>query len=216
MKNIFEAAKNTPLFDGLDTDSIEKMLDCLSAKVVSYKKKDVIMIAGEPRYFGMVLSGAVRVVKEDMDGNTIILTDISAPDIFNEVCVVAGHDYCPHTAYALEDCVVLLMDYKKIAVTCIKDCQFHRGLLQNLLTSIAKKAVVLDNKVEILSKRTIREKLLCFFDAYRGDKRKFTIPFSHEEMARYLHVDRSALSNELNKMRDEGIINYNRKDFELL
>jgi len=216
MKNIFEVAESSPLFNGLRADGIEKKLDCLSAKIVSYKKKDIIMLAGEPRYFGVVLSGVIRVVKEDMDGNAIILTDISAPDIFNEVCVVAGLDYCPHTAHALTDCEVLLMDYKKIENACIDDCQFHRRLFQNLLTSVAKKAVVLDNKVEILSKRTIREKLLCFFDVHGGGKQKFTLPFSHEELARYICVDRSALSNELSKMRDEGLINYNRKDFELL
>ena len=219
MKNYFEAAKNSPLFIGLGTGEIEKKLGCLSAKIVRYKKKDIVMLAGGPRYFGVVLSGTLRVVKEDTDGNEIILTDISAPDIFNEVCVVAEIEYCPHTTHALDDSVVLLMDYKKIltlCTACAEECRFHKGIHQNLLASVAKKAVTLDNKVEILSKRTIREKLLCFFNTYRGGKRKFVLPFSHEELARYIRVDRSALSNELSKMREEGLIKYSRKDFELL
>ena len=88
--------------------------------------------------------------------------------------------------------------------------------MENMLRSIATKAAMLDKKVEILSKRTLREKIMCFLNAHNGNARKFTIPYNREEMARHLSVDRSALSNELGKMRDEGLIWFNRNEFELL
>ena len=94
-------------------------------------------------------------------------------------------------------------------------CPFHAKLIENMLGLLAKKNLMLNQKIEILSKRTTREKLLCFFDAQRGAAKRFTIPFNREELAHYLCVDRSAMSNELCKMRDEGLIKFQRNNFEV-
>lgn len=219
MSAIFDLVKNNPLFKNIPNDGLEQILSCLQLKRIAYRKNDLIMLAGTPQRFGLVLSGKVRVTREDMNGNPIILADISAPGLFNEVCVVAQLEDCPHTAYALEDSEVLMFDYKNIISTCQNcsvACPFHRHLLQNLLASIAQKAVFLDHRVELLSKRSIRDRVFYLFDAYRGGNKHFTLPFSRGEMARYINVDRSALSNELSKMQKEGLIQFKRNDFELL
>ncbi len=107
------------------------------------------------------------------------------------------------------------MDYKKIITTCACACHFHARLIENMLRLIARKNLILNQKLEIVSKRTTREKLMCFFDTQRGAAKRFTIPFNREELARYLCVDRSAMSNELCKMRDEGLISFHKNTFEL-
>jgi CRP-like cAMP-binding protein len=128
----------------------------------------------------------------------------------------AGIDRSPVTVQAAEDVEILFIDYKKIITTCPSACPFHARLIENMLKLVAKKNLMLNQKLEILSKRTTREKLLCFFDTQRGSSQRFTIPFNREELARYLCVDRSAMSNELCKMRDDGIIRFRKNVFDVL
>jgi CRP-like cAMP-binding protein len=85
-----------------------------------------------------------------------------------------------------------------------------------MLKLLAKKNLMLNQKIEILSKRTTKDKLTCYFDFIRGAAKRFTIPFNREELARYLCVDRSAMSSELCKMRDEGLIEFNKNEFFIL
>ena len=217
MTKIFESVKNTSLFDNFDFEDFEKVMTCLSAKHVTFKKNDVIMIAERwPNHVGLLTSGMLKIVKEDENGNSPIITYIQAPTIFAEIWVWADMDYCPISAYASEDSEVIFLDSTKVGFICSTACKFHRKLMENMLRSIASKAVMLDKKVEILSKRTVREKITCFLNAHRGNAVKFAIPYNREEMARHLAVDRSALSSELGKMRDEGLIKFNRNEFEML
>jgi CRP-like cAMP-binding protein len=217
MKNIFESVKEHPLFKGTSFDEFEKALSCLLAKSASYRKNDIVWLAGTPAQFvGLLMSGSVRVTKNDANGNTVILTDVTAPNFLGEIGVWAELESFPVTVHALSDCVVYFLDGRKITSVCSSACQFHKNMIENMLRTISKKAFMLDQKVEVLSKRTIREKLLCFFDTQRGSAKKFTSPFSREGMARYLCVNRSALSDELGKMRDEGLIRFHRDEFEIL
>ena len=217
MRNIFEKAKGHPLFEGISFDDFEKALSCLAAKSVSYGKGDIVWLAGtSTQFIGLMMTGSVRVSKSDVDGNAIVIADVAAPNFLGEIGVLAGLEQFPVTVRALEDCVVFFLDGKKTTSTCPSACPFHNAMISNMLRTLAKKAFMLDQKVEILSKRTIREKLLRFFDMQRGDAKKFTLPFSREEMAHYLCVNRSALSDELSKMRNEGLIKYRRNEFEVL
>ena len=217
MKNIFKAVKDHPLFEGTPLNEFEKTLSCLMAKSATYQKNDIIWLAGTPaQYIGLLISGSVRVIKNDADGNTIILTDVVAPNFLGEIGVWAELEYFPITVQAIEDCDVLFLDGIKITSVCPKACTLHKQMIENMLRTISKKAYMLDQKVEILSKRTIREKLFCFFSIQRGYAKKFTSHYNREEMARYLCVNRSALSDELSKMQDEGLIRYKRNEFEIL
>ncbi len=217
MKKIFEIIKNNPLFAGIAFSDFDRMLDCLSARTVCYKMDDLILLSGDAvNFVGLVLAGSVQIIKEDRDGNVTILTELVISDIFGEVFACAGIDHSPVTVQATEDCEVLFIDYRKIIKTCSSVCPFHARLIENMLSIIAKKNLMLNQKIEILSKRTTREKLMCFFDMQRGASKRFTIPFNREEMAQYLCVDRSAMSNELGKMRNEGLIRFNKNEFEII
>ncbi len=217
MKRNFEVIKNNPLFKGIGYTEFEKMYDCIEARSVKYKKDAIILLSGNTIHFiGLIISGSVKIIKEDMNGNIIILTELSASDIFGEVFACAEVDHSPVTVLAAEDSEVMLINYKKVITTCSSACCFHSRLIENMLSLIAKKNLLLNQKIEILSKRTTREKLFMFFDTQRGMAKKFTIPYNREEMANYLCVDRSAMSNELCKMRDEGLIRFYKNEFELL
>ena len=217
MRNIYEVAKSNLLFQGISFSDFERILNCMSTKTAGYKKNDVIMLSGETVDFvGLVLSGAVQIIKEDMEGRIAILTELGVSELFGEVFVCAGITQSPVTVLATENTEVLLMNYKKIITTCTTACPFHARLIENMLKLIAFKNLVLSQKNEILSKRTTREKLIAFFDIQRGAAKKFTIPYNREELAYYLCVDRSAMSNELCKMRDEGLIKFQKSAFEIL
>ena len=217
MKKIFEVAKENPLFQGIAYSDFKLMLDCLSAKKATYKKDDVLLLSGDTVSFvGLVLSGSVKVVTEDANGNTALFAEIGVSETFGEVFACAEIDHSPVTIQAAEETEVLFIDYKRIVTSCSVACPFHTRLIENMLQLIAKKNLTLNKKIDILSQRTTREKLLCFFDAQRGAAKRFTIPFNREELANYLCVDRSAMSNELCKMRDEGLIKFTKNNFELL
>jgi CRP-like cAMP-binding protein len=193
------------------------MLSCLSAKTASYMKDEIILLSGDTvSYVGLVLSGGIKIIKEDANGNITIIAELSVSEIFGEVFACADISQSPVTVQASEDTEVLFINYKRIITSCPAACPFHTKLIENMLKLIAKKILMLNKKIEILSKRTTREKLLCFFDLQRGAAKKFTISLNREELAHYLCVDRSAMSNELCRMRDEGLIKFQKNKFEIL
>ena len=216
MKNIFEAIKNNPLLNGIGYSDFEGMARCLGAETQTYNKNEVILLSGDTvNHIGLVISGSVKVIKEDVDGNITILTELSVPELFGEVFACAGIDHSPVTVQASEKCEILFMNYRKVITSCSSACEFHSRLIENMLELIARKTLQLNQKIEILSKRTTRGKLLAFFDVQRGSAKKFSIAFNREELAHYLCVDRSGMSNELCKMRDDGIIKFHKNTFEI-
>lgn len=217
MRRIFETVKSNPLFQGIAFSDFEQIIHCLSANKASYKKDDVLLLSGDTvNFVGLILSGSVQIIKEDADGRITIITELGVSELFGEVFACAGISQSPVTVLATENAEILLMDYKRIITSCSNACPFHTKLIENMLRILACKNLILNQKNEILSKRTTREKLLAFFNTQRGLAKKFTIPYNREELAHYLCVDRSAMSNELCKMRDEGLIKFKKNEFEIL
>jgi len=217
MKSIYETTKNTPLFRGISFADFERMLTCLSAKTATFPKDAVILLTGDTvTHVGLILSGGVKIIKEDAEGRITILTELGVSEMFGEVFACAGVDRSPVTIQAAETSEILFINYKRIITSCTAACPFHAMLIENMLQLVAMKTLMLNQKIEILSKRTTREKLLAFFDMQRGMAEKFAIPYNREEMADYLCVDRSAMSKELGRMRDEGLIRFYKSTFEII
>ena len=217
MKKFIDIIKTSPLFAGIASGDFEAMLDCLSVKTSAYKKDEFILRAGDAvKMVGLIVKGGVRVIKEDIDGNVFIMTEFTVPELFCEAFVCAGVRYSPVAVQASEDAEVSFIDYRKVIGQCVSACPHHTLLIANMLKLLARKSLLMNEKIDIMSKRTTREKLMCFFDYQRGDAKRFTIPYNREELARYLCVDRSAMSNELCKMRDSGLIRFYRNTFEIV
>lgn len=219
MKKYLDILKTNSLFSGIDETDLENMLHCLSATVKSFSKNEIIYMMGEKiSKVGIVVEGSVHIVKEDILGNRNIIAQINSGQIFGEAFACAAIDKLPISVNASTNCTVMFIDYKKVIYTCNNSCIFHHKLLENMLGILAMKNILLSNKIEHVSKRTIREKALSylFSQAQQQGKSSFKISFNRQELADYLCVDRSALSSELGKLRDEGIIEFNRSDFRIL
>ena len=209
----------TPLFSGVQPADVGKMLSCLSIHQRQYEKDAYIFTADQPpREIGIVLSGSVTLIKEDYWGNRAIIARINAGGVFGEACSCTDAKAMPVSVVAAERCEILFLDYRKVTTTCPNACPFHTALIQNMLGLIAGKNLMLTNKISHLVKRTTREKLLSYFSeqAEAAGSSRFTIPFNRQELADYLSVDRSAMSTERGKLRDEGLLEYHKNEFTLL
>ena len=195
------------------------MLGCLGARVETFEKKQTIFAEGNPaKYIGIMLSGSAQIVQLDYYGNRSILSSIEVSEVFAEAFACAGLPALPVTIIANEPCEVMLIDRNHIIRTCEHNCAFHHQLIYNLMRDLASKIITFQQKTEITSKRSTREKLLAYLalQAKKADSNSFDIPFDRQELADYLEVDRSGLSMEISKLRREGIIENRRKHFVLL
>ncbi len=218
MRKYLPVLKKCPLFAGIEDDNIDKILPCLSA-VTRYADKNTFIFSAEEnvRAVGLILSGSVHIVKEDFWGRKDILSQLGPGELFAESFSCAQEDKLPVSVLAAEPTEYMLLDCLKIIRTCTSACVFHSRLISNLLQIIAHKNIRLTQKLEHISKRTTREKLLSYLSAesQKAESGKFDIPFNRQELADYLSVDRSAMSSELGRMRSEGLIEYTRNHFIL-
>ena len=219
MKDFFDILRECPLFDRIGDESLKEMLGCLNAKERSYKKGDAVFAEGDKaKYLGIVLEGSVQLVRVDYYGNRSILANIEPPQLFGEAFACAGLKSLPVDAVAAADTKILLLDAQRIARPCGNACPCHGQTILNLLHIVAKKNLVLHQKIEITSKRSTREKLMTYLllQAKNAKSHTFTIPYDRQERADYLEVDRSGLSAEISKLRNEKVLECRRSTFTLL
>jgi CRP-like cAMP-binding protein len=218
MTKYLPVLEKCPLFAGIEAANIERILPCLSASVRKAEKNTFIVSAEDKISFvGLILSGSVHIVSEDFWGRKSILSQLGPSELFAESYACAQTDTIPLSVFAAEKTEVMLINCRKIITTCTSACSFHTQLISNMLQIIAQKNILLMQKIGQLSKRTTREKLLAYLsaEAQKAGRSRFEVPFSRQEMADYLAVDRSAMSAELGRMRDEGLISFNKSHFEL-
>ena len=219
MEKYLKVVEQSKLFKGIGEKETASMLSCLGAYQRSYQKGDCVFRKGERiTAVALLLDGAVHIRKEDYWVNLSILNEISAGEVFGETyaCLEVGEML--NNAVAVKNSQVLFLDVKRVLTTCSSACQFHGKLIQNLLSVLALKNKMLTQKLEHMSQRTTREKLLSYLSeqSLREGRPSFDIPFNRQQLADFLSVDRSAMSNELCRMRDEGILEFERNHFVLL
>ncbi|HCW22335.1 MAG TPA: Crp/Fnr family transcriptional regulator, partial [Lachnospiraceae bacterium] len=119
---------------------------------------------------------------------------------------------------AQTDSKAVYFPFHRMLTMCGSACSFHQRLIENMVFLLADKNTRLMAKLEILSKRTLTQKILSLlsFEAQRAGSLYFTLPMNRDEMAEYLCVNRSALSRELSLMKDKGLIDYDRNTFRIL
>ena len=218
MEENFEILSQCPLFSSIGREDLESMLQCLGARRVFYEKNQHVFLEGDPaRWVGVVLSGGVQIIREDLDGNRSILASAGPGELFGEVFACAGLDQLPVTVTAIADSHILRLSCRWIIETCSQSCAFHSLLIQNLLRLLSEANVKLENRSRHMSRKTTREKLLSYLSqqALLRGSREFEIPYNRQELADYLGVDRSAMSSELGKLRAEGVLDYRRSWFGL-
>jgi len=217
MKDKFPVLMSVKLFSGMTGGGVETMLGCIDARAKTIRKGGIILLTGDkPRHIGIVLQGQLHIVREDFDGNRSLIAVLSPGDIFAEALCFAGIEESPVTVIASQDSSVLLLSVERILSTCPNSCSFHRDLIRNMLGLIAAKNLQLQSHMEILSAKSIRARVMLFFESFAAKRgREITIPLNREEMAEYLCVERSALSHELARMKRDGAIDYWKNKFIL-
>lgn len=219
MEKVFNVLENSPLFEGISKDEMELLFGCLDLQTKSFTRKELVVTEGDAvNWIGLVLSGKVIIQQENFWGHTDILAKVESGDIFAEAYVCGRQASLPVTVEAEEETEILLLDYQQTIDWCSKACTFHNRFIQNLLQIISEKNIRLLQKISVLNKRTTREKVLSYlsFEARKQHAPSFEINFNRQELADYLSVDRSALSKELSRMQQAGLIRYHKSRFELL
>ena len=218
MENAVKTVQS-PLFAGIDPSDMEGMLGCIGYHVREFQKGEIVAFEEENiNHVGVVLSGAVDMIKEDVWGNRTMLLRTYPQDVFGETFACGEDSLSVVTFTASQDSKVLFLSFCRVMHTCTHACAFHQTLIENMVRIIARKNRELMRKVEVISKKSLREKILAYLSiqAQSQGKKRFEIPLGRVEWAEYLCADRSALTRELAKMKEEGIIEYHRNTFELL
>ena len=218
MKELLSAL-DSPLFDGILPEDRKTMLSCIGYHIGTFRKGEVIAFEEEHiKHVGIVISGAVDMVKEDIWGNKTMLLRTRKNELFGETFACGSDNLSVVTFLVSEDAQVLFLPFDRVMHSCTMACVFHHRLIENMVRIIADKNRDLMRKVEVVSKRTIREKVLTYLSiqAQIQASRYFQIPLGRVELAEYLCVDRSALTRELAKMKEDGLIDYHRNDFRML
>ncbi len=207
------------LFYKISRDEMESLLVCLGVSFRTYVRGQYLVSAGDPiTAIGIVLSGSVDIIKEDVFGRRSIVAKVGPLDMFAEALVCAEIPVSPVSVRSVSDVRVCYIDYNKIISNCSSLCGFHSRLVQNMLHILANKTIIFNKKLDYLLLKGMRERL----SAYLLDQSSilgspvFSIPFNREELADFLAVDRSAMSRELGNMRRDGLIEFNKNKFTII
>ena len=210
--------QSSKLFEGIKPEELKHILVCIKAYEKSYPKNSYIILQGDKvTSFGVVMAGCVDIVKENIYGNRRLITTIEKDMIFAESLVAAGWDESPISAVAKQDSRVLFIPLDRLLIMCSSSCSFHNKLIINLIEMLATKNLLLTQKLDYLTSRTTRERIAKYFidTANRKGKTTIKIPYNRNQLAEYLGVDRSVLSRELSKLKNEGILEFEKNTFHI-
>lgn len=218
MEKYISVLRRTQLFGGVVEEELCSMLHCLGARLRQYKKGEYVLRQGEHLQDVFVLvEGSLHIQKDDFWGNRSILSAITAGELFGEAYVAPDSGALLNDVVAAEDCAVIFFEVRRLLTTCPSACRFHTLVVQNLVFAISEKNRHLVQKLRHMSQRTTREKLMSYLseEAKKQGSSCFVIPFNRQQLADFLSVDRSAMSGELCRMRDEGLLKFEKNRFEL-
>lgn len=219
LDNYAQRISGTSLFQGIEVKEITAMLNCLKPRLCSYNKNDYIVSGGEIyENVGIILKGAATVSKENAAGNRIVMTLLKQGDLFGEIIVFSSQMTWPATVQAQENCDVLFLPRGKIVGDCERICPSHRLLIQNFLKILSEKALLLNQKVEYLTIKSMRGKISTYLleQSQKSGKTTFSLPLNRNELSDFFNVSRPSMSREMCKMRAEGVIDFHLTTFKIL
>jgi len=200
---------NFLIFENITPEELEAMIRCFRMWEAAFQPGETVCTYGEGHdEVGVVISGGAQLIRLDREGGRTILERLEPGGVFGEkLAFTMDFGDCVEVV-SEAGCRILFMEYAHVMKRCEKACAHHSQLVQNMFRLVADKTQQLSRRVEVLSRRSIRDKLLCYFRICRGEvgQDTFELPFSLSALADYLSVDRSAMMRELRKMREEGLV----------
>lgn len=208
MKEFYDVILSSALFGGIKETELEAMLCCLDAKKTAFSKDSFLQREGEKTTsVGLILQGSALTIKEDVWGNRNIISRLEPGQTFSAASACAA---ALTTASVIAETTgyVLRLDVRKIMTVCSSACEHHSRVIRNLVAELALKNLQTNEKLTHMGQRTTKSKLMSYFSALsqRQGSYEFDIPFTRQQLADYLAVDRSGLTVELGKMQKDGLI----------
>lgn len=218
MKDFLPVLRSSPLFSGISAEEASAMLSCLQAEKKDFPKEAFLLHAGDTaESIGLILSGSILVIQEDIWGNRNILSKAGPGQTFAAAYACAPGSVLNVNVFAETPVTALFLNVKRILNVCPSACTHHSRIIRNLLSDLAEKSLRFSEKLTHMSQRTTRDKLMSYLsaEAQRLGTYEFDIPFSRQQLADYLGVERSGLSLELGKMRSEELLDFHKNHFAL-
>lgn len=218
MKDFLPVLRSSPLFSGISAEEASAMLSCLQAEKKDFPKEAFLLHAGDTaESIGLILSGSILVIQEDIWGNRNILSKAGPGQTFAAAYACAPGSVLNVNVFAETPVTALFLNVKRILNVCPSACTYHSRIIRNLLSDLAEKNLRFSEKLTHMSQRTTRDKLMSYLsaEAQRLGTYEFDIPFSRQQLADYLGVERSGLSLELGKMRSEELLDFHKNHFAL-
>ena len=207
------------LFYNITQEDLDQIYHCLRGRKKSFESGETITSFGkDDPTIGIMASGVARLERVNYFGECSLLDRMEKNDIFGESIVYADYEDSEISAVCEKNCEVIFVDHDRLIHPCEKACDCHMTMMENLLQIMANKSVRLSRRVEVLSNKSIRNKLMAFFALQAKDHQSdtFELPFSVSALADFICVDRSAMMREISKMKKEGIIRTDRRKITLL
>lgn len=201
------------LFSNISAESYQKMLTCFKSDIKTYKTGETICFYNlKNKKVGIVENGKAVVTNTFITGSQTILEYLTEGSIFGEIFYFNTNTE-GISVTAVDNCKIRFIDYDHITHSCHNACQHHMQLIENLLSLTSQKASELSEHLDILSQRTIRDKLMAYFiiQCSKNKSRSFNMPFTFSSLADYISADRSAMMREIKKMKDDGVIKTDNK-----
>ena len=215
-----EELAQSPLFENIRYDEYRRMLSCFHAVQKTFRPDELIYDLGATGgdAVGIVERGEAVLIRIDEDGVSTVMEELGVGGVFGRTLAFAGVGRDSLEVVCRTPCDVLFIDYAHILKRCENACTHHSLLVQNMLRLMNEKAQGLSRRVDVLSRRSIRDKLLCYFRQLsdQAGSESFTLPFSLSTLADYIATDRSAMMRELKRLRTEGIIRSSGREVTLL
>ena len=212
------ALKKAYLFQDMNDEECSKLINCLSPIVKHYSKKEIIFLTGDHvPYIGIILSGTAHAYLEHVDGSQAIMSILTPMKVFGEIIASTKTQISPVTVCAVTDVSAVFIEFEKVWSMCAATCTAHKVLLQNMLRFVGEKFFYSFDRMNILREKSLRSKIIAYLYTLSdsGKDTTVTIPFTKTMLADYLLANRSALSKELRKMENDGLIAVNRREVTL-
>ena len=218
MKNFLSVIRSSQLFSGISENELASILSCINVVKEDFSKNTFLLRVGDTvDSICLVLSGSVLIIQEDIWGNRNIISRAVPGQTFAAAYACAPGSVLNVSVIAETSVTAMFLNVGRVMNVCSSACAHHIRIIQNLLGELAGKNLRFSEKLTHMGQRTTRAKLMSYlsFEAQRLGKYEFDIPFSRQQLADYLAVERSGLSLELGKMKKDGLLDFHKNHFVL-
>ncbi|MDF2678627.1 MAG: putative transcriptional regulator, Crp/Fnr family [Bacillota bacterium] len=219
MDEIIKIIKNNILFKDINEDEIKTILACSKAYVQEFEDNEVVFERQDTvKSIGIVIEGTFNLVTQKYNGTRVIVTSLGSNDLFGEALIFSSEKRSPYDLVSSGHSKAIFISYGVFINMCKEVCLFHKTLINNMLTILSDKIIMLNNKMHILNSDSIKEKIAVYLISIHNKTKALTfeMPMKRQELSEFLNVTRPSLSREFSNMQNDNIIEVDRSTVKIL